>query len=107
MPQNVILEISPVDQKTTKKVYCGWSGESSKPLPPNSVFTLGPNGKLDVLEMDPQLGTAIGLQEGQKVTTTKRKRVCCKRYVNTKSEDRSMLTFAEMYPNAARFMSSL
>ncbi|CAO3681391.1 Peroxisome biosynthesis protein pex1 [Rhizopus azygosporus] len=67
LPQNVILEISPVDQKTTKKVYCGWSGESSKPLPPNSVFTLGPNGKLDVLEMDPQLGTAIGLQEGQKV----------------------------------------
>ncbi|RCI02644.1 Peroxisome biosynthesis protein pex1 [Rhizopus stolonifer] len=64
VPQNVILEISSGDNK---KVYCGWSGEASKPLQPNSVFIHGANGKLDVLELDPQLGTALGLQEGQKV----------------------------------------
>lgn len=70
MPQNVILEIVGVHdnkQQPTKKVYCGWSGEASKPLSPNSVFTHGANGKLDVLEMDPQLGLAVGLQDGQKV----------------------------------------
>ncbi|KAG1469689.1 hypothetical protein G6F56_003111 [Rhizopus delemar] len=68
LPQNVILEIAIVDSKTSsKKFYCGWSGEASKALQPNSVFTMGPNGKLDVLEIDPQLGTAMGLQEGQKV----------------------------------------
>jgi peroxin-1 len=59
-----MLEIT---NNNNKKVYCGWSGEASKPLQPNSVFTHGPNGKLDVLEMDPQLGQAIGLQDGQKV----------------------------------------
>lgn len=68
-----------MDSKTpSKKFYCGWSGEASKALQPNSVFTMGPNGKLDVLEIDPQLGTAMGLQEGQKVyrektSTVKRK----------------------------------
>ncbi|KAG1055850.1 hypothetical protein G6F43_002212 [Rhizopus delemar] len=61
LPQNVVLEIS-ID---AKKFYCGWSGDSSRPLQPNSVF--GPNAKLDVLEIDPQLGTTMGLQEGQKV----------------------------------------
>ncbi|OBZ91846.1 Peroxisome biosynthesis protein PAS1 [Choanephora cucurbitarum] len=63
VPQNVILEIS----LENKKVYCGWSGEASKPLQPNSVFTHGANSKLDVLELDPQFGTALGFQEGQKV----------------------------------------
>ncbi|KAI9306558.1 P-loop containing nucleoside triphosphate hydrolase protein [Cunninghamella echinulata] len=69
VPQNVILEISWANKpnNTTKKTYFGWSGEASKPLPPNSVFTHGANGKLDVLEIDPQLGTAIGITEGQKV----------------------------------------
>lgn len=73
LPQNVILEIVGVNdnkqqqQQPSKKVYCGWSGEASKPLSPNSVFTHGANGKLDVLEMDPQLGLAVGLQDGQKV----------------------------------------
>ncbi|KAI8373910.1 P-loop containing nucleoside triphosphate hydrolase protein [Blakeslea trispora] len=63
VPQNVILEIS----LDNKKVYCGWSGEASKPLQPSSVFTHGANGKLDVLEVDPQFGAALGLQEGQKI----------------------------------------
>ncbi|KAI9273142.1 P-loop containing nucleoside triphosphate hydrolase protein [Helicostylum pulchrum] len=73
LPQNVILEIASTlttSSPTTthpKKIYCGWSGEASKPLPPNSVFTHGANGKLDVLEIDPQLGQAVGLQDGQKV----------------------------------------
>lgn len=72
MPQNVILEIAsalPTNNSSThpKKIYCGWSGEASKSLPPNSVFTHGANGKLDVLEIDPQLGQAVGLQDGQKV----------------------------------------
>lgn len=70
MPQNVILEIVGApssQQQQPKKIYCGWSGEASKPLSPNSVFTHGANGKLDVLEMDPQLGLAVGLQDGQKV----------------------------------------
>lgn len=52
---------------TDKKIYCGWSGEASKPLQPNSVFIHGANGKLDVLEMDPQFGLAVGLKDGQKV----------------------------------------
>ncbi|CAO3655559.1 unnamed protein product [Mucor hiemalis] len=53
LPQNVILEIVGVhDNKRhpTKKVYCGWSGEASKPLSPNSVFTHGANGKLTCLK---------------------------------------------------------
>jgi peroxin-1 len=57
----------PNDKSTPKKIYCGWSGQASKPLQPNSVFIHGANGKLDVLEMDPQLGMAVGLQDGQKV----------------------------------------
>ena len=65
LPQNVILEI--VGGAPSKKIYCGWSGEASKPLSPNSVFTHGAHGKLDVLEIDPQLGLAVGLQDGQKV----------------------------------------
>jgi peroxin-1 len=69
VPQSVILELTwsnkPGDEN--KKGYFGWSGQASKALPPNSVFTHGANGKLDVLEMDPQLGTSIGLSEGQKV----------------------------------------
>ncbi|KAI8330998.1 P-loop containing nucleoside triphosphate hydrolase protein [Chlamydoabsidia padenii] len=70
VPQNVILELgwSNKPGEENKKGYFGWSGQASKPLPPNSVFTHGANGKLDVLEMDPQLGTAIGLSEGQKVS---------------------------------------
>ncbi|KAG0174872.1 Peroxisome biosynthesis protein pex1 [Apophysomyces sp. BC1034] len=69
VPQNVVLEIgwSTKQNGETKKAYFGWSGEASKALPPNSVFTHGPNSKLDVLEMDPQLGMAIGLTEGEKV----------------------------------------
>lgn len=72
MPQNVILEVvgdssNSTDKSQVKKVYCGWSGEASKPLQPNSVFIHGANGKLDVLEMDPQWGMAVGLQDGQKV----------------------------------------
>lgn len=59
--------MSFTNEKANKKVFCGWSGEASKPLQPNSVFIHGANGKLDVLEMDPQLGLAIGLQDGQKV----------------------------------------
>jgi len=55
------------DKSPAKKIYCGWSGEASKPLQPNSVFIHGANGKLDVLEMDPQWGIAVGLQDGQKV----------------------------------------
>lgn len=71
LPQNVVLEIS-VD---AKKFYCGWSGDSSRPLQPNSVF--GPNAKLDVLEIDPQLGTTMGLQEGQKVIEWSQKQNMC------------------------------
>ncbi|KAI7894222.1 P-loop containing nucleoside triphosphate hydrolase protein [Mucor mucedo] len=63
LPQNVILEI----QTNTKRHYFGWSGEASKALPPHAVFT-AQNNKLDVLEMDPQVGLAIGLQDGQKVS---------------------------------------
>ncbi|CEP16460.1 hypothetical protein [Parasitella parasitica] len=72
LPQNVILEVvdgtaNAADKAPAKKIYCGWSGEASKPLQPNSVFIHGANGKLDVLEMDPQWGMAVGLQDGQKV----------------------------------------
>lgn len=72
MLQNVILEVvgassNSTDKSPSKKIYCGWSGEASKPLQPNSVFIHGVNGKLDVLEMDPQWGMAVGLQDGQKV----------------------------------------
>ncbi|KAF7730872.1 Peroxisome biosynthesis protein pex1 [Apophysomyces ossiformis] len=69
VPQNVVLEIawSTKSNEEAKKAYFGWSGEASKALPPNSVFTHGQNSKLDVLEMDPQLGMAIGLNEGEKV----------------------------------------
>ncbi|KAL7321939.1 Peroxisome biosynthesis protein pex1 [Mucor circinelloides] len=72
LPQNVILEVvgastNAADKSPAKKIYCGWSGEASKPLQPNSVFIHGANGKLDVLEMDPQWGMAVGLQDGQKV----------------------------------------
>ena len=73
LPQNVILEISwstAKDGSNKKKTYCGWSGEASKPLPPNAVFTYGENSKLEVLEMDPQVGQAVGLVEGQKVHNT-------------------------------------
>ncbi|KAI8073284.1 P-loop containing nucleoside triphosphate hydrolase protein [Gongronella butleri] len=70
VPQNVMLELAwtPKGGADARKAYFGWSGQASKPLPPNSVFTHGADGKLDVLEMDPQLGTAIGLSEGQKIT---------------------------------------
>ncbi|KAI8968604.1 P-loop containing nucleoside triphosphate hydrolase protein [Mycotypha africana] len=76
LPQNIILEITSsngndsTSSKTSaddRRFYCGWSGAASKPLQPNSVFTHGANGKLDVLELDSQLGTAFGLQEGQRV----------------------------------------
>ncbi|KAI9322669.1 hypothetical protein BX666DRAFT_647762 [Dichotomocladium elegans] len=70
MPQNVVLEISwstKKDGSNKKTTYCGWSGEASKPLSPNAVFIHGENSKLEVLEMDPQLGQAIGIDEGQKV----------------------------------------
>lgn len=72
LPQNVILEVvgassNNADKPSASKIYCGWSGEASKPLQPNSVFIHGANGKLDVLEMDPQWGMAVGLQDGQKV----------------------------------------
>lgn len=71
LPQNVILEIAssspPNTNQQNKKLYCGWSGEASKPLNPNSVFTHGPNSKLDVLEMDPQLGLSSGFTDGQKI----------------------------------------
>lgn len=70
MPQNVILDLSwTTKDGSSKKTYAGWSGEASKPLSPNAVFTHGQNSKMDVLEMDPQLGQAIGLVEGQKVGT--------------------------------------
>ncbi|KAI8997534.1 P-loop containing nucleoside triphosphate hydrolase protein [Pilobolus umbonatus] len=70
LPQNVIVEIVAADTPKNgqnRKFYCGWSGEASKSLQPNSVFIHGANGKLDVLEMDPQLGMSVGLQDGQKV----------------------------------------
>lgn len=69
VPQNVILELAwtTKDSSAERKTYCGWSGQASKPLTPNSVFLHGQNSKLDVLEMDPQLGLAVGLTEGQKV----------------------------------------
>lgn len=62
LPQNIVLEIQ--GNQDQKKVYFGWSGEASKPLPANAVFT---HGKFDVLEMDPQVGLAAGLQDGQKI----------------------------------------
>lgn len=64
MPQNVILEIQT---GTSKKLYFGWSGEASKALPPHAVFTQTNGTKLDVLEIDPQVGQAVGLQDGQKI----------------------------------------
>ncbi|KAJ8659027.1 hypothetical protein O0I10_005409 [Lichtheimia ornata] len=68
LPQNVILDLSwTTKDGTSKKTFAGWSGEASKPLSPNAVFTHGQNSKMDILEMDPQLGQAIGLMEGQKI----------------------------------------
>lgn len=80
------------DKSPAKKIYCGWSGEASKPLQPNSVFIHGANGKLDVLEMDPQWGMAVGLQDGQKVYTINGVLYQSTQHIGA----RSMSNFAEM-----------
>ncbi|OAD07300.1 hypothetical protein MUCCIDRAFT_137986 [Mucor lusitanicus CBS 277.49] len=94
LPQNVILEVvsapnNSTDKSPAKKIYCGWSGEASKPLQPNSVFIHGANGKLDVLEMDPQWGMAVGLQDGQKVNVEfcRNVPVCATVHVEPLTED--------------------
>ncbi|CAO3684390.1 unnamed protein product [Umbelopsis ramanniana] len=66
VPQNVILELSWKEGENTKKVYVGWSGESSK-VPANAPFVNG--GKpMDILELDPQFAQSIGITNGQKVS---------------------------------------
>ncbi|KAI8141634.1 P-loop containing nucleoside triphosphate hydrolase protein [Fennellomyces sp. T-0311] len=89
LPQNVILDISWTGKEGKKKTFCGWSGEASKPLPPNAVFTHGQNSKLEVLEMDPQVGQAIGLAEGQKVNVEFCRNVpdCASVHVEPHTED--------------------
>ncbi|KAL9538989.1 hypothetical protein MBANPS3_010537 [Mucor bainieri] len=95
LPQNVILEVVGASSGNAdkspagKKIYCGWSGEASKPLQPNSVFVHGANGKLDVLEMDPQWGMAVGLQDGQKVNVEfcRNVPVCATVHVEPLTED--------------------
>ncbi|GAN06890.1 conserved hypothetical protein [Mucor ambiguus] len=94
LPQNVVLEVvgtsnNNANKSPAKKIYCGWSGEASKPLQPNSVFIHGANGKLDVLEMDPQWGMAVGLQDGQKVNVEfcRNVPVCATVHVEPLTED--------------------
>ncbi|KAI9012001.1 P-loop containing nucleoside triphosphate hydrolase protein [Phycomyces nitens] len=67
LPQNVMVELSWLNQSTIQKAYCGWSGEASKALDPNAVFKYG-NSPPEVLAIDPQFGQAIGLSEGQLVS---------------------------------------
>ncbi|GBC05391.1 hypothetical protein RclHR1_00620031 [Rhizophagus clarus] len=57
LPQNVVIELSWQESKTSRKSYVGWSGNTSKQ-----------SGANDIIEIDPQFGTAIGLHDGQKVS---------------------------------------
>lgn len=53
LPQNVVIELSWQESKSSRKSYVGWSGNHSK--------------QSGTIEIDPQFGTAIGLHDGQKV----------------------------------------
>ncbi|CAB4388534.1 unnamed protein product [Rhizophagus irregularis] len=57
LPQNVVIELSWQESKSSRKSYVGWSGNHSKQ-----------SGTIDIIEIDPQFGTAIGLHDGQKVS---------------------------------------
>ncbi|CAG8441846.1 9508_t:CDS:10, partial [Acaulospora colombiana] len=54
LPQDIVLELSwNDDNSNSHTAYAGWSGRSSN--------------KPDVIEIDPQFGTAINLYDGQKI----------------------------------------
>src|SRR5262249_42373126 len=65
-PQNVVLELTwqdPLAGGRTRKGYVGWSGTASTTQ--STAFPKSKEAQTDVLEIDPQFGQYIGLQNGQ------------------------------------------